>query len=88
MTSPHKRESGPAPDQTEETPAPKMDDASAAKASSDAAALIDDMDEIIAEANERILDSLGFKPGEVVDPKEVEARAVAMLEACKQMGGQ
>lgn len=96
MSSRHKQDTRPASDRTEEPteverPAERPDDdstARAAEASASAASLLENIDEILDDADESLLATLGFEPGQKVDPAEVEARAEILVGQYQQKGGQ
>ncbi|MFI2648598.1 hypothetical protein [Micromonospora fulviviridis] len=92
MSSQHEGKSRPAVDRQDEAPEPEQPQseatARAAEVSSSAEETIDDIDELLDAVDESLRASLGFGPGEVVDPAVIEARAEEMVRGYQQKGGQ
>jgi hypothetical protein len=61
--------------------------AGAEEVSTTAEGVIDDIDELLDAVDESLVAML-FKPGEFVDPVELERRAAAMVAQYQQKGGQ
>ena len=74
--------------------APKQDQSSndrlirAAEASTEAAEVVECIDELLDDVEERLIAGLGFEPGEIVDAAAVNARAAVFVTEYRQKGGQ
>jgi hypothetical protein len=75
-------------DESDSAPPDESAAAHAAQVSSDANAVVDDIDDLLNDVDESLHASLGFEPGEIVDPAEVEERAKKMVGQYVQKGGQ
>jgi Pup-like protein len=71
-----------------EEPPDRSGSVAATAASSQADTVLDDIDDLLDDIDRSIYATLGFQPGEVVDPAEVARRADTMNSQYIQKGGQ
>jgi hypothetical protein len=91
LSGKHERKSRP-PSERSDEPDPEPQDGEratrAAEISSETDTVVDGIDKLLDDIDQTLLKSLGFEPGEAVDPAEVTKRAEGMVSGYIQKGGQ